>query len=132
MRHADLRREATAVIAKPASAPCMVLPCGTWYGCVGVWVCVWWWDERCDGSKNKCKKFWTEFFDWQIQPKKSTFSTRSPSRKIPFSTNKSDCVRNGSSVPKHFPNFDPTCLSQCDSFLCFFLPMGISVMLSCQ
>ena len=56
MRHADLLREATAGIAKPASAPCMILQCGTWYGCVAVWpcgrvavwVCVWWWDGRCD------------------------------------------------------------------------------------
>ena len=37
MRHADLRREATAGIAKPASARCMILQCGTWYGCVAVW-----------------------------------------------------------------------------------------------
>ena len=57
MRHADLRREATAVIAKPASAPCMVLLCGTWYGCVGVWVCIWWWDERCDGLKKQAYDF---------------------------------------------------------------------------
>ena len=39
MRHADLLREATAVISKPASAPCMILQCGTWYGCVAVWSC---------------------------------------------------------------------------------------------
>ena len=37
MRRADLRREATAVIAKPASALLYdTLLCGTWYGCVGV------------------------------------------------------------------------------------------------
>ena len=30
MRHADVLREATAGIAKPASAPCMILQCGTW------------------------------------------------------------------------------------------------------
>ena len=35
MRHADLRQEATVVIDKPASAPCMIQQCGTWYGCVG-------------------------------------------------------------------------------------------------
>ena len=52
MRHADLLREATAVIATLASAPCMILQCGTWYGCVAVWVCVWWWDERCDRFKK--------------------------------------------------------------------------------
>ena len=65
--------------------------------------------------------FSTEFFDWQIQWKKSSFSTGSPSRKTqskkvepkklffdcvrklglgfsrkrPFSTGKADCVRNG-------------------------------------
>ena len=40
MRHADLRREATAVIAKQASAPCMdTVLCGTWCGCVDVRVC---------------------------------------------------------------------------------------------
>ena len=40
MRHADLLRAATAGIAKPASAPCMILQCGTWYGCVAAWPCV--------------------------------------------------------------------------------------------
>ena len=38
MRHADLLREAT-VIATPASTPCVILQCGTWYGCVAVWPC---------------------------------------------------------------------------------------------
>ena len=54
MRLTDLRREATAVIAKPASAPFMILPCGTWYGCVGVWVCVFGGGmlERCDGLRK--------------------------------------------------------------------------------
>ena len=37
MRHADLRREAKAVIAKPASAPCMMLCCVV--PGVGVWAC---------------------------------------------------------------------------------------------
>ena len=67
MRHADMLREATAVIATPASAPCMILQCGAWYGCVAVWPC------GCVsgggmndaiGSKNTCKTFSTEFFDW--------------------------------------------------------------------
>ena len=35
MRHADLLREATEVIVKPASAPYMLLLCDNWY----VWVC---------------------------------------------------------------------------------------------
>ena len=40
MRHAELLREATAGIAKPSSASCMIiLQCGTWYGCVAVWPC---------------------------------------------------------------------------------------------
>ena len=73
------------------------------------------------GSKNRCRTFSTEFFDGEIQSKKSRFSTGSPSRKTqskkneskkpffdcvrkpdlgfsrkrPFSTDKSDCVRNG-------------------------------------
>ena len=38
MRHADFRREATAAIAKPPLAACMILLCVTWYGCVGVWM----------------------------------------------------------------------------------------------
>ena len=52
MRHADLLRAATAGIAKPALAPCMILQCGTWYGRVAVWVCVWWWDGRFDRFKK--------------------------------------------------------------------------------
>ena len=44
MRHADFLLKATAGIAKPASAPCMILQCGTWHGCMAVWMCVWWWD----------------------------------------------------------------------------------------
>ena len=39
MRHADFLREATAGIAKPPSAPCMIPQCGTWYGCEAVWLC---------------------------------------------------------------------------------------------
>ena len=73
------------------------------------------------GSKNRCRTFSTEFFDWQIQSKKSSFFTgsagrnsqsknveskktffdcvRKPdlgfSRKRPFSTDNSDCIRKG-------------------------------------
>ena len=73
------------------------------------------------GSKNRCKTFSTEFFDWRIQSKISTFSTGSASRnsqskkveskkpffdcvrkpdlgfsrKRLFSTDKSDCIGNG-------------------------------------
>ena len=71
MRHADLLREATAVIATPASAPCMILQCGTWYGCVAVWPCgCVFGGEMNDaiGSKNTCKTF------------RLTFSTGSASR----------------------------------------------------
>ena len=90
MRHADLLREATAGIAKPASAPLMILQCGTWYECVAVWPC------RCVfgggisdtiGSKSTCKTFPTEFFDWR-KPDMGL------SQKRPFSTDKSDCKRN--------------------------------------
>ena len=73
------------------------------------------------GSKNTYKTFSTEFFDCRIQSKKLSFSTGSASRnsqskkveskkpfsdcvrmpdlgfsrKRPFSTDKSDCIRNG-------------------------------------
>ena len=124
MRHADLLREATAVIATPASAPCLILQFGTWYGCVAVWPCGCVFGGGMSdaiGSKNTCKTFSTEFLDW-IQWKKSSFSTGSTSRssqskkveskkpfsalrkkkpdlgfsrKRPFSTDKPDCIRNG-------------------------------------
>ena len=64
MRHADLLRKATAVIATPASVPCMILQCGTWHGCVAVWPC------GCVfsggmidaiGSKDTCKTFRLSF-----------------------------------------------------------------------
>ena len=32
------------------------------------------------GSKNTCRIFSTEFFDWRIQSKQSSFSTGSASR----------------------------------------------------
>ena len=74
--------------------------------------------------QKTCKTFSAEFFDWQIQSKKSSFWTGAPSRKTqstkveskkrffdcvrkpalgfsrkrPFSTDVSDCVRNGLSV----------------------------------
>ena len=101
MRHADLLREATAGIAKPASASCVILQCGTWYGCVAVWPCGCVFGGGMSdaiGSKNTCKTFSTEFFDWRIQSKKSSCSTGSASRnsqskkvesKMPFF----DCVR---------------------------------------
>ena len=67
MRHADLLREATAGIARPASVPCMILQCGTWYGCVAVWACGCVFGGAMNdatGLKNTCKTFSTEFFDW--------------------------------------------------------------------
>ena len=84
MRYADFLREATSrIIAKPASAPCMILQCGTWYGCVAVWPCGCVFGGGMGdaiGSKNTCKTFSTEFFDWRIQSKNSTFSTGSASQ----------------------------------------------------
>ena len=52
MCHADLRREAAVIAAKPASA--LFLDTTVWYL---VWVCVGvrvflWWDERCNGFIN--------------------------------------------------------------------------------
>ena len=103
MHHADLLREATAVIAKPASAPCMILQCGTWYGCVLVWPCGCVFGGGMSdaiGSKNPCKTFSTEFFDWRSEKVEYRFIRLDPpvgilSRKRPFSTDKSDCIRNG-------------------------------------
>ena len=122
MRHADLLPEATAGIAKPASALCMILQCGTWYGCVAVWPCVFGGGmSDAIGSKNTCKTFLTEVLDWRSQSKTSSFSTgsagrNSQSKKVeskkpffdcvrkpdwglsrtrPFSIDKSDCLRNG-------------------------------------
>ena len=50
------------------------------------------------GSKNTCKTFSTEFFDWRIQSKKSSFFTGSASRnsqskKVESKTPFFDCVR---------------------------------------
>ena len=73
MRHADLLREATAVMAKPESAPCMILQGGTWYGCAAAWPCVFIGGMRdAIGSKNTGETFLTEF------------STGGPSRKNQF------------------------------------------------
>ena len=66
MRHAVLLREAPAGITKPASAPCMILQCGTWYGCVAVWSCGCVFGGGMSdaiGSKNTCKTFSTGFLD---------------------------------------------------------------------
>ena len=35
----------------------------TWYGCVGVWVCVLWWDERYDGLEMEVQMF----FNWAFR-----------------------------------------------------------------
>ena len=64
MRHANLRRETTAVIAKPASA--LLYDTAVWYL---VWVCG---RVLCGGmsdamdNKNTCTSttFSPEFFDW--------------------------------------------------------------------
>ena len=65
MRHAHLQREAAAVIAKPPSAPCMILLCVTWYGCVGVCVFGGGMSDAM-GSTKTFRIFPAEFFDWTI------------------------------------------------------------------
>ena len=63
MRHADLRREATAVIVKAASA--LLYDTAVWY-LVCVWACGCVFSGKMSdamGSKNGCKTFSTEFFD---------------------------------------------------------------------
>ena len=59
MRHADLHREATAVIAKAASA--LLYNTAVWYL---VWVCgcvFCGWTSDAMGSKNRCKLFRLSF-----------------------------------------------------------------------
>ena len=99
MHHADLLREATAVIAKPAPAPCMILLCGTWYGCVAVWPC----GRVClvvgramrSVQKTRGKLFRLSFSTGGSSPKSRVFRLDPPvgilsrkklSRKSPFST----------------------------------------------
>ena len=124
MRDADLLRDATAGIGRPASAPCMILQCGTWYGCVAVWPCGCVFScggmSNAIGSENTCKTFRLSFSTegsslksrvLQLDPpvgilgkkkmrRKKPFPdcVRKPdlgfSRKRLFSTNKSDCIRN--------------------------------------
>ena len=48
----------------------MSLLCGTRYGCVGVGVCVLWWNERCDDFKSTIL---TDFFDGQIRSNSQLF-----------------------------------------------------------
>ena len=98
MRHADLLREATAVIATPASAPCMILQCGAWYGCVAAWPCgcVFGGGKNdAIGSKNTCKTFSTEFSTGgssrtsrviRLDPPVGILSRKKLGRKSPFST----------------------------------------------
>ena len=90
---------------------------------MAVWVCVWWWDERCDRFKKRVRvKLFrlsfrlkdpvekVEFFDCgsasrnsqskKVESKKPFFdcvrkTDSGFSRKRPFSTDKSDCLRNG-------------------------------------
>ena len=125
MRHADFLREATNSSNSQASVSTwMILLCDTWYGCMAMWPCGCVFGGRMSdaiGSKNTCRTFSTDFSDWRIQSKKSSFSTESASRnsqpkkveseklffdcarkpdlgfsrKRPFSTDKSDCIRNG-------------------------------------
>ena len=98
MRHADLLREATAGIAKPASALCMILQCGTWYGCVAVWPCGCVFGGGMGdaiGSKNTCKTFRQSFSTggssrksrvFRLDPPVGILSRKKLSRKSPFST----------------------------------------------
>ena len=68
MRHAELPREATNSSDSQASVSAwMILLCGIWYGCMAVWPCGCVFGGGMSdaiGSKNTCKTFLTEFFDW--------------------------------------------------------------------
>ena len=99
MRHADLLlREATAGIAKIASALCMIPQCGTWYGCVAVWVCmlVVGWVMRSVFQKHARVKVFRLSFStggsgrksrvFRLDPPVGILSRKKLSRKSPFST----------------------------------------------
>ena len=76
MRHADLRREATAVIAKAASA---LLYDAVWY--MGVWACG---CVFCGGmndamgSKNRCRTFSTKISTHRSSQKSQVFRLDPP------------------------------------------------------
>ena len=101
MRLSDSLREAAAVVSTPASAPCMILQCGTRYGRVAVWPCGCVFGGGMNNaitSKTTCKTFLIEFFDWRIPWKKSSFPTGSASRnsqskKVEPKTPFFDCIR---------------------------------------
>ena len=76
MRHADVWREGSAMIAKAASA--LLYDTVVWYlvWVCGVWVCVSWWNEQYDGLRKQVYTFFylvfrlidpvkkVQLFDW--------------------------------------------------------------------
>ena len=75
----------------------LVWVCGTWYGCVGVWVCVLWWDDRCDGLKKTSEKLFQLNFPltdrssrksqvFRLDPQVGKLSRKKLSQKSPLST----------------------------------------------
>ena len=69
MRHADLRRETAAVIAK--AVPALLYDTAVWYLVWGRGGGVLWWDERSDEFKTCFRlTFSTGLFDWTHQSKK--------------------------------------------------------------
>ena len=102
MRHADLLREATAVIANTESAPCMILQGGTWYWCAAAWPCVFIGGMRdAIGSKNTGETFSTKFSTggpsrynqvFLLNPPVGILSQKTLSRKSLFSTVKESMI----------------------------------------
>ena len=80
MRHADLRREATNSSDSKGSVGTVVLYCCVVPG-ISVWACgCVLFGGSCDamGSKIRGETFSTEFFDWRILSKKSSFRLDPP------------------------------------------------------
>ena len=94
MRHADLRREPTPVIAKAASA--LLYHTAVWYlVCMGVWRVLWWDERYAMGSKTGVKLFRLTFSTdrssrkshvFRLDPPVGKLSRKKLSRKSPSST----------------------------------------------
>ena len=84
MRHADLQREATTVVAKAAST--LLYDTAVWYL---LWVCgCGWCGGMSDamGSKIRGKTFSTAFFDWILQWKNSVEKSRVETKSTVYET----------------------------------------------
>ena len=124
MRHADLLRESTARISKLTSAPCTILQCGTWYGCVAAWACGCVFgggmSDAIGVQKSRVNFFSTEFFDWRNSSRKSRvfrldppvgiLSRKKLSKKCPVSTVQERPIWASFSRKRPFSTDKPDCI----------------------